>query len=338
MSRIIINGAAAPEGVILRPVVLQDGTILGYIPIKDHPLNSEIRRDLKISFSTFEDCYSFKSNFINVICANGGTSLRWPSDQYINVEGRYYENAEACINAGFEQDEDGYWERVDHSYNASSHSLERKMKTNSKYKVGFEVEKEDTNLYRRPYRKIYKDTGWVKEDDGSLGDGGFELVSPVFGLFSNIEKELEPVKDLINAKHSTRCGGHINISVDGKTSSEIIDDIRGWLPLLYALFESRTRSSYSAIMQTDRYKSSSGSKSHAITTKRGSIVEIRLFPAVRNVADILFRVRLLRYMLRNPLKKVQDFDNMLNRKFVRDLIINNNITLKQIQNHYSICA
>lgn len=342
MARLLINGEPAPEGVVLRPVVNAAKEVLGFIPIKEHPLNEELRKSLKIVFSVYEDHYTFKDMVRPVHTKERTHNLRFPNDRYIEIEGRLYEDAEAAEAHGFEYDEDDEEWVIEgnEDYNADSHSLERHILTKSKYKIGFEIEKEDTAQYKTPYHKLYRKTKWCKENDGSLDSGGFELISPVLPLFGNIEKMVEPVKDLINARYSSRCGGHINISVEGKTAHQIIDDIRWWLPLLYALYEQRTSNSYSQIHSISTYKNSRGSKSSALTTKmNNNVLEIRLFPAVQNVKDLLFRVRLLRYMLRNPLPNVEALDEAIaKRKFVRDLIINQNITLNTINKFKSICA
>lgn len=341
---LLINGAPAPEGVILRPVVNAKKEVLGFIPIKGHPLNEEIRKELKIVFSTFEDHYTFKSMVVPVYTSARTHNLRFPSDEYLVIEGRVYEDDAAAEAYGFiydEDDEEWVQDIVDNGcFNASSHSLERKVLTNSKYKVGFEIEKEDTTQQRVSYVKLYKDTKWCKEEDGSLGSGGYELVSPVLPLFGNIEKLVEPVAHLINGRYSSNCGGHINISVEGKTATQIIDDIKGWLPILYSLYEDRTNNSYSQIRPIDEYKHSRGSKGSALTTKmNNNVLEIRLFPAVPNVKALLFRVRLLRYMLLNPLRNAAELDEAIaKRKFVRDLIINHNLTIQTINKFKAICA
>ena len=57
--------------------------------------------------------------------------------------------------------------------------------SNTKYTIGFEVEKEDTYVVESYPLDDVDETGWCREEDSSLDDG-FELVSPTYDLMSSM--------------------------------------------------------------------------------------------------------------------------------------------------------
>lgn len=86
---------------------------------------------------------------------------------------------------------------------------------NNTFGIGIEVEKEDSS-FALDYEKVLRETKWIGERDGSLGDGGFELISPAIPLDVTknilnqsewIEKYINPVGKYLNASYSDRCGG-----------------------------------------------------------------------------------------------------------------------------------
>ena len=149
--------------------------------------------------------------------------------------------AEAC---GY-RNVDGTW-MVVHD-NDGYHSGRRSdfSKSDSIYRVGFEIEKEDTTLKKKYPAIVVKKLGWAKERDGSLSEeSGYELVSPVYDLFeSRLEEDIDkhPVlQELINGKYSNRCGGHINISCTNCSVHDLFSQFKAYYPLLYAMYPKRT--------------------------------------------------------------------------------------------------
>jgi hypothetical protein len=172
------------------------------------------------------------------------------------------------------------------------------MSDNSRYKIGYEVEKEDVTARRKIVnRSLLKNTGWVAERDGSLDESGFELVSPVLPLDIDIlEDILTPLESLLEAQVSERCGGHIHISDTERTPHEILLDIRGYLPLLYSLYPDRAMNEYCEAKEKDCYIDSGHRQALNITR---NTLEFRIFPAVKNKKQLLFRTRILEYILKN---------------------------------------
>lgn len=167
------------------------------------------------------------------------------------------------------------------------------------WKVGFEVEKED-HAYEHDGSvwKLFQQTGWVREHDGSLGDGGYELISPILPMLdrSRLKKALAPVKKYIDAKYSERCGGHINMSCKGKDSDEILENLKNGMGLIYAIYQNRMFNRFCHVKKYEHYVQYPD-KYTAFYKKSSRIVEIRLFPAVKSVSNLLWRVDLLRWII-----------------------------------------
>jgi hypothetical protein len=214
-----------------------------------------------------------------------------------------FHDFEACARRNFKNDRYGY------------HSQKPKfVDSDAIFKIGVEIEKESFEGALHPAPKIYDSFGWVKERDGSLdGHIGYELVSPAYPLFSDhIIKEAEAIENtfpqLINGAISHACGGHIHFSKSGTNGGDLLQAYCGYLPLLYAIYKGRTKISFSQAKEKDEIKGS-GEKYQAVRVLRDRI-EFRIFPAVKNLKSLKWRINLLRYMAKNPsenpLKVVND--------------------------------
>lgn len=185
---------------------------------------------------------------------------------------------------------------------AGYHSLKRSTRSSGNFNVGVEIEKEDLPIkVSATFKAIDLLTrGWIKEYDGSLNGSGFELVSPVFDLFSNdLENEINEhrvLEEHINASYSKRCGGHINISSSHHSPTELFNKLSGYLPLLYAMYPNRIRTTYSLAKKKKNYTEGDHYAAVNILSNR---IEFRIFPAVANVAELMWRLKLIRYMCNN---------------------------------------
>ncbi len=170
---------------------------------------------------------------------------------------------------------------------------------NSIYKIGFEVEKEDSDFKDFSDVRLY---GWDAERDGSLNDDGFELVSPIYDLMdiSKFNDDVKNISDFINADYSSNCGGHINVSVKDKNSIEVFDLIRGYLPLIYAMYPNRLENRYAKAKKVNEFNNED--RYEAINFTKGHILEFRIFSAVRNVNNLRFRYKFVQYMFNNQRK------------------------------------
>lgn len=231
-----------------------------------------------------------------------------PYDNRVSINDEYFVNAgvaEECgyINGrrGWRHEEDGY-DCVD-DCNASYHELSRvnKFDNSAEFTVGFEIEKEDDEAGLIHYDSLYDDTRWIKEHDGSLDDdNGYELVSPAFNLFNDdLEKDInsdERLTRLINADMSTSCGGHINLASKNYTPEQLFEGLSSFFPLLYSLYDGRLDKTYSKAKQKHKYYDRD--KYSALFIK-DSVLEFRIFSAVKNVSNLMWRRDLMRIMCIN---------------------------------------
>ena len=170
---------------------------------------------------------------------------------------------------------------------------------NDEYLVGLEVEKVDEEFRDIGLAwEIAENTGWIKENDGSLGSDGYELVSPILPLFNNekLNNSIESVKEFINARTNDSCGGHINISRKGKSSEELLESLRNIAPILYSLYPTRLTNRYCEAKKWKNYFAYN-SKYSAFYQKNNGVVEIRVFGRVKNVATLKWRLKLLQLLL-----------------------------------------
>jgi hypothetical protein len=189
---------------------------------------------------------------------------------------------------------------------------------NADWKIGFEVEKEDYDPIHSYSLSDCDRTMWARESDSSLGDGGFEFVSPVFNLFTDglDESVKSPIVSYhINADYSRSCGGHINISRSGMTGEELFGVMKPYVPLFLALYSGRMDNTYSKAMKHER-SYISGGKYQAIAVKQ-RIVELRIVSAVPNVDTLLWRRDLIRIVAEgcdNSVRPMQVLRDLLDKR------------------------
>jgi hypothetical protein len=207
-------------------------------------------------------------------------------------------------------DDEGEWKSYpEESYvrgyhNGSYRTLDFDNK--SKYKIGYEIEKEDENVRNSIDIDDFEnetDDLWRKEKDGSLdSDTGYELISPTFEF--NIDRIFEHIEDNeqlvahINADTSTSCGGHIHLSESGLSGEELFEKIKGYTPLFYALYYGRVDKNYSKA-KSNRDLQNENEKYQAIKIHHDR-VEFRIISAVPNVKTLKWRSKLLMMILQNP--------------------------------------
>lgn len=246
------------------------------------------------------------------------------TDDYVYCE----DNSTYYINSSVAEDHNVYWsasrceyiiggdteEESIQCYNANYHSgLNRLiLDTNAKWKIGFEVEKEDGDAGSIPYRQLYDRTNWCKESDGSLDSNiGYELISPVYDLFDKSldlaikDKEIE---SLINANYSSNCGGHIHVSCKEFNTDQLFEGFSGFYPLLYALYQHRVDKSYCQAKKKHEYYRKD---KYSAVYIRDYTVEFRIFSAVKNVQNLLWRRDLIRIMADNFNKSEFDVLKMM---------------------------
>lgn len=224
-------------------------------------------------------------------CAEDDRTLYDIGDLYEHRDGYYYTYPESEIYT------DSYHSDVSVKY------FDFDKSAKSIFNIGFEIEKEDLFVKESIYLDDFKDQTddlWRKEKDGSLdNDSGFELISPVFPLNKDLIidyiKNNHILLEHVNADYSSNCGGHVHLSMKHFTGEGLFSHISCFMPLLYALYPSRAKNTYTeskpkSVMQ----KSSDKYQAVKIWSNR---IEIRIFPAVKNIHNLAFRIDLINYIL-----------------------------------------
>lgn len=231
-------------------------------------------------------------------------SIHWNGNHYVNSDVAEDHDIIYCDRSGEYIHRDEHEEDKRDKYNAVYDTLDDVDKSTEKTvcRIGFEIEKEDTDAIEVHYENLYNNTGWAKECDNSLSQTvGYELVSPVFDLFTNdMDKDIngsEDLRNLINANYSSACGGHINISHTKYSPDELFEGICGFVPLLYSMYENRLDKMYSQAKKKQSYFYHKEKRSSFYI--KDNRVELRLPPAVKSVRNLLWRRDLMRIIMTN---------------------------------------
>jgi hypothetical protein len=234
------------------------------------------------------------------------------------------------------------------------HGTQWKCPQDTPFTIGFEIEKEDGIMRDKyPYNDLFKETQWFKENDSSLFRGiSYELASPVYNLMDDtLERDLDnfpQLKDLINGKYNAivvpeyfededgyeddylrefcessgacegervqSCGGHINLGSSIYSPIQLFFGLKGFLPLLYSVYNLRVESSYSQAKPVYSYLNDNAHSSNNHSTAlqiKDNVLEFRIVAAVRNVKNLIWRRDLFRIMVENINKSEQQVLRMM---------------------------
>lgn len=257
--------------------------------------------DVKITNRFFD--YLIHRTNVKYVDEIGGTYII--ADDSMIPEGltESYINAKKLVGKG--NIEEIYGDTATMRYHASYHpEIEKQFtkfmdKSEGAVNFGFEAEKVDSNFTNKGIAlQLAHETGFKKELDGSLGYDGFELISPILPLYNQdvINDSIKPVSDMLNALTNNSCGGHFNISKVGTSSKDILKKIKGSLPLLYMMYEKRLNNRYCEAKKISSYLRRP-TKYSACYLKNSNILEIRLFPAIKNTRVLQNRIDTMRIIM-----------------------------------------
>jgi hypothetical protein len=162
---------------------------------------------------------------------------------------------------------------------------------------GIEIEKSEMPAFDFYKEEVYYQSGAVIEQDSSVSNG-FELKTPVYNLFSSVTYErLEKLKEFANVRGTDNAGGHVGISVEGLTDSELLDKLRGALPIIYSMYHNRLHNYYCKAKKIGQLKKDR-EKMQAINL-RGDYLEFRICSAVKKYETVLFRLEFFKFLCSN---------------------------------------
>jgi len=186
------------------------------------------------------------------------------------------------------------------------------------FSIGFEVEK-----------TVFKVDGGIQDDrgdyvgahdifkgyetDSSCGVEAITHILPLGSPRSNARKRvfdmIDEAHEVINSPYNKKCGGHINISVNGMSAYDVLDRIRGNMAIMYAMYRYRLRRSY--VYQNKKMKHDNNTKYSPVHVKGGSVLEIRLPSAVANVKQLKHRYDFMYKLLRHSVNTRRTYDQLL---------------------------
>lgn len=289
------------EGKILHPIEFEElGVVVDYwLEYTEGKTSYRFKHNMRLVWISLTE-KAYASN-VDIKCQD--TSELYLSDTVAVLHGRGYSELdcgwrliENCREAGFCRD------NCVEGYHAHTKVIDKS--DNSVYTVGYEIEKEDKSvMLSLKAKKSRLELGWRKEADSSLNrEIGFEFISPVFDLFDGngarkADFENPIIAKHINAKYTSACGGHINLAERGKTTDELFEEISGYLPLLYAIYESRIHTGYSIAAKKKKYYETRDK--HRAVYIKSKVLEFRIFPAVKSIVNLEWRTRLIQLMVMN---------------------------------------
>lgn len=318
--------ALRTEAIHSRP---HGGCILASEATQDHYgnwFNEDYADDIEYVWSEYNDgwlCTDWSDTQYGYVNSSYDQEY-FVNDDYVYANSHYYASRDVANEHGYYYDDyDGEWYHEDDDrpsnvarFNSGYHSGRGrgwKAGDKPKFTVGFEIEKEDDDAGLIPWQGVYGRTGWIKESDGSLNDDGYELVSPIFNLYTDdVDKEIDSDKELqrlIDAEYSDNCGGHINLGSSMYTPNQLFEGLSAFMPLMYSMYTNRLTKSY--CQAKEKYKYRSSSDKYASVFIKDQVVEFRIFPAVRSVKNLLWRRNFIRLLCDNINKSELDVLKML---------------------------
>jgi hypothetical protein len=163
---------------------------------------------------------------------------------------------------------------------------------------GIEIEKNELPTFEFNRRLLYEETGAVIERDGSVSQG-FELKTPIYNLLSTkTDERIKALKSYCDIQNVQNAGGHIGFSCKGLNDIQLLDAVRGFLPLIYAMHKKRLTNTYCRAKRVSRLKAEKYEKMQSIRL-RDNYIEFRIFSSVKNFDTLLFRLELFRIIAQN---------------------------------------
>jgi hypothetical protein len=210
----------------------------------------------------------------------------YETDEYYYSSDLYYWESDGNYHNYEEEEEE---DEPIYSY----HSIPRHFYPIKTASIGFEVEKNGFPMTQMCKEDIRDTTNWIIESDGSVSSG-FELVSPTYDIndTERILSDFEVLKEYINVKDTSNSGGHINYGIKYLSDVEIIEQIRAFIPIIYAMYHKRIGNTYCGAKKTkelnlDKYQS---------IRLRGNYVEFRIIRAVESLNQLVWRFRFFQFM------------------------------------------
>lgn len=167
----------------------------------------------------------------------------------------------------------------------------------SKFTIGIEVEKNQFSRSAIYEYELFK--GF--ERDGSCGYEAITHVLPLLPAGSWRNKVFDIIykaERIIDDRYSPsdhRCGGHITISAKGLSGGELMDAVRGYSGIIYALFRYRLRNTFCS--ENNRMERYTYGSRYQVCLKKDDRIEFRLPNKFESVKQVMRRYELFYELL-----------------------------------------
>lgn len=239
----------------------------------------------EVSYDGHGDPYYTESDDY-VYCEGEGETYPRDECHWCEAQDRYvYGDADECSDCNRSESEDHINE-----YHGSPKPQFFRNYPCSGWGIGFEVEKNEVHGASEEGEYVGSSplfSGW--ERDASCGVEGITHVYDPFTCAETFKQHVEASKRWLDAACDRTCGGHINISNDRHTPRELLQAMRTYAPLWYAIYRNRLNNTYCV----EDKKVEHGSTKYSPLRTKSFGVELRLPPAVRNGEQLLRRFELM---------------------------------------------
>ena len=220
-----------------------------------------------------------------VYCVGEGETYRRDECHWCEAEDTYVYGDEEECECSKQQSEDHINE-----YHSSPKPNFYRGYPCSGWGIGFEVEKNDINGASGEGEYVGSSelfSGW--ECDASCGVEGITHVYDPHTCADKFKQHVANSKRWLDAACDRKCGGHINISSAEHTPRELLQEMRRYAPLWYAIYRNRLNNTYCV----EDKKVEHGTTKYSPLRTKSFGVELRLPPAVRNGEQLVRRFDLL---------------------------------------------
>ena len=249
----------------------------------------------------YETLYKHRGEYYNSDALSRHDLVVMYNGNIEDIDDVHYHESDGEYHYEPEEEEEEYT-RDYHSYRNQEKIIFTKA---PQFFIGIEVEKEDQTVKESITIDDFEDQcpGYKKERDGSLDcSSGFEMVTPPYELVP--DKIMEHIKsnevlvDHFNAEHSYSCGGHVNLSEEGLSGEELFSKLKGYNPLLYALYHKRIDKNYCKGKSNHDLKNEN--EKYQAVKIHSNRIEYRLVSAVHDLNTLEWRLKLFELITKHP--------------------------------------
>lgn len=252
-------------------------------------------------FTTYiADAYTYRGEYYHRDYLSENNLVRTYEGDISHIDDVFYWNSDGEYHHEEETDQD---ENAIYSYDCGIREKDYRHEDIEEesakiFGFGIEIEKNELPSFEFNRRILYEETGAVIERDSSVSNG-FELKTPIYNLLSSkTDERIKALKSYCDIHNVQNAGGHIGFSLEGYNDEQLLNAVRGFLPLIYAMHKKRLTNTYCRAKRVSRLIQEKYEKMQSIRL-RGNYIEFRIFSSVKTFDTLIFRLELFRIIAQN---------------------------------------